>query len=467
MRIRQRLALLGTVLATGTVLLFAALLYLLATGSTQRDQDTALAGLAATAAADYRPTGEQPALTIDAATSLDAFIMVTDASGDVVYSQARIDGALPTVPAQLRTAVAATGTARLTTASDGVELRMSARPLGEDAAGGLVVAAQQTAFMRSQLQGLTAATVIAAVFTAIAGAVASWVVSGRALRPLRDLAGTAGEIARTGDVTRRLPVAKGRDEVAGLSREFNAMMDRLHGSQAWLAASLEQQRRFVADASHELRTPLTTIRNNAGFLLRRPDAAAADRAEALGDLRADADRMAVLVEELLVLARADALPDPIREPVDILALAAEVCRMDGARLVRSPDGPAGPCVVLGDESLLRRLLRCLVDNGRAHGGGTVWVRVGGAAPSWVVVTVWDEGPGFPTESLAHVFDRFYRADPARSGPGSGLGLAIAQSVARAHGGAVHATNGAHGGAVLTVHLPVATVDNEADADSHR
>ncbi|MFN0282412.1 MAG: sensor histidine kinase [Kineosporiaceae bacterium] len=456
MRIRWRLALLGTVLATGTVVLFALLLVVLATLSAPRDQDEALEALAAAAARDYAPGGVSPALTVDLATSLDPAVLVTDRSAKVVYAQARIGDAPPPVPVSLVDDALARSVSRATVTLDGVEVRM----VGRARADGVVVAVQQTAYLADQRRGLWWAVVVAAVFTALAGAVASWVVSGRALRPLRTLAATAGEIARTGDLSGRLEVPRSRDDVGALAREFNAMMDRLQHTQGWLTQSLEQQRRFVADASHELRTPLATIRANAGFLAERPDAAAVDRAEAVDDVRAESERMATLVDDLLVLARTDALPQPVRRPVDVAALAADVARLAGTSVAvcgpRGPDAAAGGgTVVLGDEEMLRRLVRCLVDNATLHGmsPGGVEVRVEAVDGDWVVLQVRDHGSGFPPDALGRVFDRFYRADPARSGRGSGLGLAIARSVARLHGGDVVAANAPDGGAVLTVHLP--------------
>jgi signal transduction histidine kinase len=447
--IRRRLALLGALLATGTVVLFAGLLVLLVVLAAPANQDRALDALARQAAMDYRPGGDGPAVRFDAADSLDPFVVVTRPDGRVLYSGATVAGEVPDVPAGLVQAVIEEGAARTTADVAGVELRMSARPSADGQQ--VVIAAQPVEFRSDQAGGLIAVLVIAAVLTAIAGAVASWVVSGRALRPVRELAHTARDVARTGDVTRRLPAPVARDEVAALTSEFNAMMDRLQGSQAWLAASLDQQRRFLADASHELRTPLATIRSNAGFLADRPEAAAADRAEAIRDLKDEADRMSALVEDLLVLARSDGGPVPVRRSVDLVGLVADVCRIEGTGALPGRSGTSG-AVVLGDEAMLRRMIRCLLVNGRLHGGGRVWARVD-CVPGWVTVTVWDAGPGFPPQALPRVFDRFYRADPARSGRGTGLGLAIAQSVARVHGGGIHAGNGPGGGAVVTVHLP--------------
>jgi two-component system OmpR family sensor kinase len=466
-RIRWRLALLGTVLATGTVVLFALLLLVLATLAAPRDQDAALDALATAAARDYVAGGGTPALTVDLASSLDPAVLVTDRAGRVVYAQARIGDTPPQVPTSLVDDALARSVSRATVSLDGVEVRM----VGRARADGVAVAVQQTEYLVSQRRGLWAVVVGAAVFTALAGAVASWVVSGRALRPLRTLAATAGEIARTGDLSGRLDVPRTRDDVGALAREFNAMMDRLQHTQGWLTASLEQQRRFVADASHELRTPLATIRANAGFLADRPEAGPADRAEAVEDVRAEAERMATLVDDLLVLARTDALPQPVRRPVDLVALAADVARLAGPQV--AVVGPAGAApgtggrgtggrgtggrgtVVLGDEQMLRRLVGCLVDNAVVHGGSLagVQVRVEAVDGDRVLLVVRDHGPGLAPQDVGRVFDRFYRADPARSGRGSGLGLAIARAVARLHGGDVVAANAPDGGAVLTVHLP--------------
>lgn len=452
MSARWRLAALGTVLAAGTVGLFALLLVLLATSTGPRDQDDALGTVAAAAAAAYRPDGAaRPALVADLSTSLDPAVVVTDRAGTVVYAQATVGGRPVQVPSSLVEDALARSVSRATVVLSGVEVRM----VGRARPDGVAVAVQQTAYVTEQRRGLWGALVAAALLTAVAGAVASWVVSGRALRPLRGLAATVADVARTGDLDHRLEVPRRADEVGRLAREFNAMMDRLADNRSRLAAALEEQKRFVADASHELRTPLATIRADAGFLAQRPDADPADRAEAVADLRAEADRMSALVDDLLVLARTDALPEPARRPVDLAALAADVARVTGAGAPTAGALAAGgPCVVLGDEEMLRRAVRCVVDNAVRHGGGPVEVSVGRSGP-WAVLAVRDHGAGFPPDALERVFERFHRADPARSGPGSGLGLAITRAVVEVHGGGVAATNAPDGGAVVTMHLPAA------------
>ena len=272
------------------------------------------------------------------------------------------------------------------------------------------------------------------------------------MRPLRTLTATADEIGRTGDLGRRLPAARGRDEVAVLTRSFNEMLDRLEGARRQLAETLAAQRRFVADASHELRTPLTTIRNNAEFVRENPDAAPSDRAEAIADIAAESERMSRLVDGLLWLARVDAGQPIETRPVDLGAVAADVARKARRpdRAVRFED--AGPAIVLGDADALARLAWTLVDNALRHGDGEVVVATGRDGDS-AKLRVSDRGRGIPPGEEERIFDRFYRADPARSGDGTGLGLAIARSIAEAHGGTIRAANQEGGGAIFEVALP--------------
>ena len=176
---------------------------------------------------------------------------------------------------------------------------------------------------------------IAAILTLIFSGVVSWLVSGRALRPLRELAATTDEIGETGDLTRRLPSIQSKDEVGTLTHSFNQMLDRVEAAQTHLAESLERQRRFVADASHELRSPLTTIRSNAGFLLDRPEAAQTDRTEALADIEAEASRMAQLVDDLLVLASADSGRPLERHAVDLTTVVHDLERRTAQLASRS------------------------------------------------------------------------------------------------------------------------------------
>jgi two-component system, OmpR family, sensor kinase len=437
-KIRRRLALLGTVLATGTIALFAWLLISLASHTAPADQLTRLRALADATATAFEPGATRPPVVTDAADSLEPFVVVLDRAGAVVYTDAELAGAPVAIPDEL-VAAGATVPTELTTD----RFVFAVTPWE----GGLVVAAQSAAFAETELGGVRVALVVAAVLTAIAGAVASWVVSGRALRPLAELATTADEVARTGDLTRRLPPGRHDDEVRHLANGFNAMMDRLAGTQRELADSLDAQRRFVADASHELRTPLTSIRSNAGFLAEHADASPTDRAEAIADIGAESERMAALVDGLLALARGDAHAETDFGPVDLGPIVAAAARRVGA------DYQGGEATVSGDREALSRMVVALAENARLHGRTDLVLGIS-QSDGQAVLTVSDRGPGIPPDDLERVFERFHRADPARTGPGTGLGLAIVRQIVTAHGGTVTAANRTGGGAVFTVRIPV-------------
>ena len=293
------------------------------------------------------------------------------------------------------------------------------------------------------------------IITIIAVAIVSFLVIGRALRPLRTLAATADEIGRTGDLSRRLPAVRTEDEVGVLTASFNGMLDRVEAAQTGLAEALAAQRRFIADASHELRTPLTTIRSNAEFLAEHPVAAESDRTEAVADIVGEAERMSRLVDDLLLLARVDAGAGLTSRPVDLAAIAADVARKASraGRPVRA--GATASAVVDGDPDALSRLVWILVDNALVHGGGEVDLTVA-SDQEWVTVAVADRGPGLPPGDPVALFERFHRADRARSGEGAGLGLAIARSIVDAHRGSIVAADRPDGGAIFTVSLPAAT-----------
>jgi signal transduction histidine kinase len=323
---------------------------------------------------------------------------------------------------------------------------------------GIVVAGQSTAFPQNQIAGLRAFLVISSIVTLIVVAIVSWLVAGRAVRPLVTLAETTGAIGTTGDLSRRLSPSRTRDEVGRLTTSFNAMLERLQSAQAELAAALAAQQRFVADASHELRTPLATIRTNAEFLRERPDATADDRADAIADVVAEAERMSRLVDGLLVLARADAGVAVERRPVDMRAVATEEARRfhppgrdrDEAHDVHVV--AQGSALVSGDADALGRAVRILLDNAFRHGRPPVTVTLA-KRDGRISLEVRDAGPGLPPASEERIFERFYRADPARSGEGTGLGLSIARAIVEAHGGTIRAKTADGGGTAVTIELP--------------
>lgn len=432
MRIRRRLALLGTFLAATTIGVFAWLITAFVEETAPTEQLERLREIAATTAERFNPGAARPPVIRDAATDVDPFVIVLDRSGDVLYTDAEVAGEPVAVPADLLAGAAEAE-------RDGFVF------VAERWGSGTVIAAQSVAGPDRDLVGFRFVMVLAAVLTTIAGGLASWVVSGRALRPLSSLAATADEIARTGDLTRRLAPGRADDEVSRLAAGFNAMMDRLAGSQAELASALDAQRRFVADASHDLRTPITSIRSNARFLADHPAADPADVADALGDIVAESERMSEFVDDLLALARGDAGAVRAPEPVDLGELAAEAARRVGA-------AASGRALVTGDPVALRRMLDAVVDNAHVHGAGAISIAITGDETA-TSITVDDHGPGIPPDQLEEIFQRFHRADPNRGGRGHGLGLAIARQIARAHGGEITASNRPDGGARFHIRLP--------------
>ena len=472
MPLRRQLALYGTTVAAAGMFVFIVLISGLGANGVREDQDRNLGAMADTAAAALErgasATAIRPLVVTDLRVGTEPFLLVLAADGATRYASATLDGSPPRVPAALIVEANERGRSVVTvtdaSAALGIQetpqpaLRMVARKWSSGADSGIVVAGQSTAFPNNQIAGLRTFLIIAAIVTLIVVAIVSWLVAGRAVRPLVTLAETTGAIGTTGDLSRRLTLSKNRDEVGRLTTSFNAMLERLQSAQADLAAALAAQQRFVADASHELRTPLATIRTNAEFLRERPDAAAHDRAEAIADMASEVERMGRLVDGLLVLARADAGVAVQRRPVDLRAVATEE-----ARRFRAPGRgrdetqdvqvtAEGSALVSGDPDSLGRAVRILLDNAFRHGAPPIGVTVT-KADGRVQVEVRDAGPGLPKGGEERIFERFSRADPARSGEGTGLGLSIARAIVEAHGGTVRATNADGGGAAVTIELP--------------
>ncbi|WP_193318439.1 sensor histidine kinase [Nonomuraea phyllanthi] len=299
------------------------------------------------------------------------------------------------------------------------------------------------------------------------------------LRPLTRMERTAEAIAG-GDIDRRVGDTDPRTETGRLGRALNVMLERLATALREFERSERRLRRFVADASHELRTPLTSIRGFAelyhhGQGTRDP---AAERL--LRRIEAEAARMGVLVEDMLLLARMD--QEPALEPstVDLHVLAGDVVHAARARDRERPIRLAvsdEPVFVLGDEHRLHQVIANLVGNAVQHTdpGAEIRVEVGPRAVAGVpapgvvhagsgpdprvraaLIEVRDQGQGIDPEHLPHVFDRFYRADPGRSrdSGGTGLGLAIAAALVQAHGGRIEVTSTPGHGTAFRVLLPL-------------
>ncbi|HXM54810.1 MAG TPA: HAMP domain-containing sensor histidine kinase [Candidatus Dormibacteraeota bacterium] len=440
--------------------LFGLMVYALAARAAAADQDRTLrqhaqdAALALRGATDDSLRPRVLPAAIDLRTRPDVFVEVLDGGGAVLSSTGQLDGRPPAIPPWLVAAAPATGAA-CASIGQPPDLRVCVQRWVRAADGrhGVVVAGQGARVPADGLGGIRAFLVISGVPSLLAALLACWLVARRALRPLRQVSAAADDIGRTQDFTRRLPPRSGRDEVAALTASFNRMLGQLDETYGRLATSLEAQRRFVADASHELRTPLTTIQGNAGLLAFGPPLAADVQADAARDITAESERMARLVERLLTLARADAGLGLRLAPVELSALVQEVCRQAAAV---HPELAIADCVtpawIDGDQDALRQLLWILLDNAARHGRSSA-TAVLGAEQGWARLSVADDGPGIPLEERERVFERFYRADPARSGGGAGLGLAIARWIAEQHRGRILA-GGSDRGAVFYVDIPL-------------
>ncbi len=389
------------------------------------------------------------------------YVEVRDPAGRTLLVSSADDGPAPRLPDPLPTGAAGDGGMVATFTADArsgaTRFRVQAAPLP----GGLgtVVVAVPLTDVGQTLGRLLAIELVASIaILALLGALA-WRLVQLGLRPLEEVSATAGAIA-AGELSRRVRRAEPRTEVGRLGLAFNAMLTQIEAAFAQRRASEARLRQFVADASHELRTPLTSIRGYAELFRRGARSRPADLATAMRRIEDEAERMGVLVDELLLLARLDQGRPLQREPVDLSRLAAEAAQ--DARVVE-PARPItvatpGPVMVAGDEARLRQVAGNLLANARMHTppDAPVHVRVardGGVA----ALEVTDAGPGLTPDQAERVFERFYRTDPARSREkgGAGLGLSIVAAVAQAHGGRAGVSSAPGRGARFRVELPLA------------
>ena len=426
MPLRTRLALFGAGVVALALLVFGLLLFALLSRGVSTNQDDALKSRAHQAVASLNSggalTASTPIAPADLRSSTDVFVEVFDSSWALLYTSAE-----PTI-------APASHAAGFTTQS-GFRLYVSTFD------SGYVVTGQSTKVPQSNLSGIVVFLIVSAIPALLAALLASWLVAGRALRPLNIVASTAEDIGRTRDFGRRLPARSSKDEVARLTASFNGML-------AQLGDAFESQRRFVADASHELRTPLTTIQGNAGLLASR-EVEPEVRQAAAGDVVQESARMARLVDRLLTLARADAGVQLQLAPVDLRPILIEVCRQTGRDIAVEADTAR----VEGDEDALRQLLWILLDNSSRYAKSKVEVSLRRES-RWARLVVADDGPGIQEEHRARIFERFYRADPSRAGGHAGLGLSIAAWIVEQHHGRILAGSAKIGGAAFLVDLPL-------------
>lgn len=368
----------------------------------------------------------------------DRLVQLVDASGRVVAATDNVAGLPPVVPPP--------GSGQVFTTVEGLPIeddtyRVLARRIDTARGPEVLIVAENTDDLDDSVRLLGASLAVTVPATVLVLVATVWWLVGRTLRPVEAIRRQTADIGSR-DLDHRVPEPGTGDEVDRLARTMNAMLDRLEAGAA-------RERRFVADTSHELRTPLTRMRTTLEV------AEEADR-EVRASVLEDVTSLQRLVDDLLVLARADAgVLVGEREPVDlddIVGAEARRLRADGGVVVDT--GGVGAAQVVGDEGGLTRLVRNLVDNAARHASSTVTLtcrETGGPA----LLVVDDDGPGIAPDDRGRVFERFARLDEARGAEtgGTGLGLAIVAEITAAHGGTVEVGESPTGGARFVVRLP--------------
>jgi two-component system, OmpR family, sensor kinase len=311
------------------------------------------------------------------------------------------------------------------------------------------------------VEGLVGAGVILALI------VLGWIVIRVGLRPLARMGRVAGEIAH-GNLSSRVSPANERTEVGRLGTSLNEMLGQIEQAFADRSESEDRLRRFLSDASHELRTPLASIRGYAELFRLGAATDPAELERAMGRIEAEATRMGILVENLLLLARIEELPEAPLVPVDLRELAEHTAEDTQAA---APDREivlrgSAPVRVLADPEQLRQVVSNLTRNAVLHTppGTAIEITVDREGDR-ALLEVRDHGPGLPPGSGDRLFERFWRTEGGRTRGrgGAGLGLAIAKAIVETHHGQIDAYNAPDGGAVFRVRLPIMAGEPRADA----
>jgi signal transduction histidine kinase len=360
----------------------------------------------------------------------EAFAQVLSRDGQIRASTQGARGAPLLTPEQIKTA--ASRAVIVERRLRGAKLRLYGRPAGRSS---IVVVGEPLAQREKALDSLHALLAIGGPLALLLASLVGYVMAAAALRPVERMRRRAAAISAE-ESGERLPVPLANDEIGRLGRTLNEMLSRLE-------AAFARERAFVSDASHELRTPLAILRTELELALRG-EHTPQEQEDALRSAAEETERLSHLAEDLLVIARSDQGRLPVRiedlEAGEVLARVAgrfqTRARVEGRPL--RPD-PSPGVIVRADLARLEQALANLVDNALSYGDGTVELSAF-QHNGTVEIHVRDEGPGFPPAFLPRAFERFTRADEARSRGGTGLGLAIASAVAMAHGGSAHAVN---------------------------
>ena len=345
------------------------------------------------------------------------------------------------------------------TSTNGQMVRVYSLPRFDNGRVYAVVQVGESLFsLSTTLRSVVIELLIIGIFVLLLSFIGSYWLAVRSFAPVEKMTSIARRIEAVGDLHERVPVPRTQDELQKLALTFNEMIERLEKSFA-------RQRRFVADASHELRTPVAAIRSMTDVTLASSAAVSADEYRVvLHDVNVEAERLGHLISDLLSLARADENKLPLeleslrldRLVVDVAATMELLATEKDINLAVEADEPA---TVLGDEARLIQVIMNLVDNAinYTNAGGNIALQVHVKGDT-VYLNVSDTGIGIQPEHLEHIFERFYRVDPARShaAGGTGLGLSIVDWVVHAHNGAISVVSTSGQGTTFTVQLPLAS-----------
>jgi two-component system, OmpR family, sensor kinase len=377
----------------------------------------------------------------------ESFAQVLTASGQTVDSTPQLRGSVALDPSQLVRVSSPTFFDRSGLPGIDATARLLAVPVQTQSGTRIVVVGTSLGDRNETLADLAALFLIGGPAALLLTSLAGYLAAGAALHPVESMRKRAAEISASGP-RERLPIPAAKDELRRLGLTLNEMLERLD-------ATLERERRFLDDASHELRTPLALHKTGLELALRQGESEEELRAAIAAGL-VEVDRLVGLAEDLLVVARsAEGGLVLEREPLDVAHLLSAVAErfrtplaVSGRRLVVEETAPE--LVIDGDRLRLEQALTNLADNAVRHGTGEIrlWAE---QAPGAVQMHVGDGGTGFPSEFVAHAFERFTRADAARTRGGAGLGLAIVASIARAHGGRAGLEN--RSGADVWIEIP--------------
>jgi len=391
----------------------------------------------------------------------DTYLQTIDATGAIIARTANLgDFELPIDDDDLRNASNGASWTDIAVTENGRLFVFNYPVLMRGELIGVVQFARSLAEQDGSLETLRTTLLMGSAFVVALAFVVGWFLSGAALRPIQRITDTARVIGAQRDFDRRVDYRGPPDEVGQLATTFNGMLHELQGAYQQTEQTLQQQRRFVADASHELRTPLTTIRGNLGLLKRRPPIAEEDERAVLADMVEETDRLIRLTNDLLVLARSDAGRSLRCAPVLLGPLVDDVCRQ--AKVLGASCTVACEAVpevsVMGDQDAIKQVLLILLDNALKFTPENGTITIGAViSDRMAAIRIRDTGPGIAPETLPHIFERFYRSDESRTGSGAGLGLAIAQELIEAQDGEITVESEIGKGSTFTVTLPLARV----------